>query len=295
MDDSLRNKLLADLQKSGFGAEMKAADAFLHAGWQVSPASTYLDLDEGKLRSVDFAAVLLKRRQREHIEIDVEYHLSVEVKKSEKPWIAFRRPSRETPGGYSEGWANPYVAVLPFRLSALSDVLTSTSLPAALGWYAHGLHESFKNPDQPSRWYSAFVTACKAAHDYTKHECFKQEYMEHFDYPFLVLSNPVVVLDGLLFTAELTPSGEVALEEQHIVPFRFDFGSGHYEPREFRIDVVCLRGLRDYLTHLDARAQAVFEEIEKTYDAGSEHDAAQDGEFAGAPSPPVRAPFEEKR
>ena len=87
-----------------------------------------------------------------------------EVKKSEKPWVVFKN----YPKKYFDScaWNNiiDYIN-LPCKPIHLSNSLAEHSLIKLNGWEGTGIHEAFKNPDQPSRWYGAFLSAIKAATD----------------------------------------------------------------------------------------------------------------------------------
>ena len=259
MNPQLYKRVHDDILTSGFGSEMKAISTFLAAGWGVNPAPAYVDADEGKTRSVDLSASKVMHDYPPNKQYYFQYHLLVEVKKSATPWVAFTQPLRKPPYRYYEGWVNPYVATGPFALSDLADVLSQTSLPILQGITAHSAHESFKKPDQPSRWYPAFITACKACTAYTKHEAFDKKYMDSINYPFLILVNPVVILDGTLLSAEIDSTGTISITERTMVPFTFEYGSIKYDNSDYRVDLVTLAGLNEYIEHQNKRFLAIYE------------------------------------
>ena len=259
MNPQLYKRVHDDILTSGFGSEMKAISTFLAAGWSVNPAPAYIDADEGKTRSVDLSASKVMHDYPPNKQYYFQYQLLVEVKKSATPWVAFTQPLKQSPYRYYEGWTNPYVARGPVTLTDLADVLSQTSIPLSQGFIAHSAHESFKKPDHPSRWYPAFITACKACVAYTKHEAFEMKYMNSITYPFLILVNPVVILDGILLSADIDSSGTISIKERTMVPFTFEYGSNKYDSSDYRVDLVTLAGLDNYIEHQNNRIQAIFE------------------------------------
>src|SRR5437868_13854532 len=103
MTKDLRERLEKDLEKSGFAAEMRAIDAIRSEGWGTSGSGTYVDLDLKVTRSVDVKAYRVIRDSK--IEVALEYEIFGEVKKTERPWIVFRR-EEEHPLG--DGWHHQY-------------------------------------------------------------------------------------------------------------------------------------------------------------------------------------------
>ncbi|MFZ1074356.1 MAG: hypothetical protein WAO21_13095 [Verrucomicrobiia bacterium] len=261
MDDSLKSKLAADIDKSGFGSEMRAIRVFLAKGWGCYGAQAYFDRDEGKTREIDISAHYSAEKSSK---VTLEYMVKAEVKKTERPWIVFRH---QDDGEYEgDSWVNPYVkAGIPFNTSMLSPVLAETSPRKKVGWMARSIHEAFKDPNQPSRWYSAFASTCKACEDYIGHDFFSGGYMKMAfkDVSYLTMCNPVIILDGLLVSARLTDKGETQLDEIEYAPFEFDFRSAKYERGGYRVDLVTLKYLHSYLDLCASRANHLAEKIQE--------------------------------
>lgn len=152
---------------------------------------------------------------------------------------------------------------LPVERSQLADVLSQDSLISTNGWKASGIHEAFKKPNDMSTWYSAFVTACKAAE--SAHEAAvaaSEPYLEarsnevYFDF-----IKPIVVLDGVLVAAEVDDSGDLALTEIDSAAFRFEYRSESYQRHHYCLDLITLRGLPDYLDLMVRRMKRVFDAL----------------------------------
>jgi hypothetical protein len=250
LNDELAVKLLADLEKSGMHSELVARNVIVNKGWMLDGTSTYFDRDEGKSREFDVAARRpVNLYHRDDVIVISFFHLFAEVKKSERPWIVFKR--RPPHWSRSCAWNNLTSACnLPCKPSALTRYLQKHSLIRVNGWEGIGIHEAFKKPDQPSRWYSAFVSACKAA-DWYRHRYGAKERTQTAN----VLENPteffflqpLVILDGQLVSAELSPEGKILLEEVTSAAFKFGYQTDAYEKGGYRVDLVTLTGLPDYL------------------------------------------------
>jgi hypothetical protein len=109
MDADLHKKLLQDLEKSGFAAEMQTIRAIRNAGWNSSGSGIYFDRDQSITRAIDVTAFKAIHNSRVGAGgIHFEYHLFIEVKKTERPWVVFRHTEPENV--YGDTWDNPYLS-----------------------------------------------------------------------------------------------------------------------------------------------------------------------------------------
>lgn len=56
MDEEFQNRVIRDLEESGFGSEMKAIRKFLAHQWNCKSGGGWFDRDEQKIREVDLEA-----------------------------------------------------------------------------------------------------------------------------------------------------------------------------------------------------------------------------------------------
>lgn len=251
MNEELKTRLAADIQKSGFGSEMKALQLIKKAGWQATGSVHYLDLDTGATRESDIEAHYACAEASDD-ERTLHYQsflsLSIEVKKSERPWIVFKEVPNYPFELYGGGSELMFADGLRSTKAGLRHTIGETSLALISGWYGNGMHEAFKSPDQPSRWYSAFVSVCKAAeHELKKNSWAIDEKKPIDHHPYLWFSRPVVVLDGSLVSAKLDENDELLLEEERWCSVKFAYNSPHYRRSKYFVDVVTLDALEDFL------------------------------------------------
>lgn len=266
MDIQFFNKLKEDLEKSGLASELKVRNILSKRGWSISGGAAYLDKDEGKSREIDIvSSCSAPVTKGEKCIVYNFFRLYAEVKKSEKPWIVFKH----YPPQYLDScaWDNIINAInLPCHPAILSTSLQSCSLIKVNGWQGTGIHEAFKNPDQPSRWYSAFLSAIKAATDYN--EEYRTDGEKQTDNIIenpveITFNQPLVVLDGILVSAELSENNDIILEEVKSAAFKFNYKTEYYNQSPYRVDVVTIDGLNDYLDIVEKRQVSLNEAIIK--------------------------------
>jgi transposase-like protein len=139
-----------------------------------------------------------QERRNDGTAVRVVARLLGQVKKSEKPWIVFvdRAQSR-----FEDGLENLLRVTVEETRWMVGAVLREHSPTLQNGRVASGIHEAFKKPTDASRWYSAFVSVCKACE--TAHEMTAGTGTD----VIAQLVKPVVVLDGLLVEAFLARRG----------------------------------------------------------------------------------------
>lgn len=271
MSDSedLISQIKNDLEKSGFGSEMKAIRTFLDCGWNCSGGPSYIDRDHNQSREFDVLGHYhLSHRLESGHNVRVLTDITAEVKKSDRPWVVFKHvPNSED--DLFHGWTEVpnHSESLPLERAEYTDVFDDWSLTNQLGWKGYAVHESFKSPDQPSRWYAAAVTACKAAeHQIDSQYGHPHEFDEisrniQKDPPLLNLAQPLVILDGLLFVAEIGAGGELKIERAEMTSVDFHFSSPAYSSETYRIPIVRLGALPTYLNLVGQRTEAFLKAI----------------------------------
>jgi hypothetical protein len=266
MNEELRKKVIADLDKTGFGSEMRAIKVFSQNRWMTSGASSYYDLDSNVTREIDIKAHISKRETLDNgKKVDCFYQIVAEVKKTTYPWIVFKSHINWD-FELVDAWQNLIFHVnLPGEPAAFVKSISDPSLPATLGWKGSVIHEGFKEPTAPSRWYPAFLAACKAAEATLEANSWpvnaKDNESKSSIHLFFV--KPLVIFDGILISAELTDTGEVLINEIDTAPFHFSYQSSHYNRSHYSVDLVKLSALNDYLQLSNSRLDSIFESIKQ--------------------------------
>lgn len=278
MEDFLK-KVSEDLDNSGFISEMRAIQIFLRNGWRCSGNASYYDKDEGKNREIDLEAYLWKRRDISDGRSMVSFFYIIgEVKKTDKPWVIFKEELNHS----LDAWNNLAYSNMPSQLNReIANAMSKDSLKTKLGWRGYGIHESFKNPNQPSRWYSAFVSVCKASKHVLEsnfqvensldNDTEEEELIEVKDNISFHFVQPIVILDGILLSAALDETGNIKISEIDSAPMEFTYRSDHYYDMDFftgrpteksyRVDVVCLKALADYINLCKQRQVSIVDAI----------------------------------
>lgn len=262
MEEELLNKIKKDLEKSGLGSELKASKIFEDNGWRIFSGKSYFDKDEEKSREIDINAyyglALRHKDNEDEIIFHNDIHICAEVKKSEKPWVFFKN-SKNYPHVFH--WCELYEYNLlnkndEYRLE-LEHYLTSEEKNKFISEnVGYGIHEAFKNPNDTSRWYGACLTAIKSI--LAEYEENIEMSSENFYKLFRIYSlyKPIIILDAKLISAELVDN-EISLEYINYGTLEIDFGTKNYKHKKYRVDVVTLEGLNNYLKLLNERQKII--------------------------------------
>jgi hypothetical protein len=280
MNEELRQKLIKDLDKSGFASEMRVLKIFHSRNWNAQSGQGYFDKDESITREIDISAyssVWLKHGEKAYASIF--FHIIAEIKKTEQPWIVFQHRLEHRWKGCA--WNNIIFSVnLPDEPYELADYITKTSLIQVRGWLGSGIHQAFKDPAMPSRWYQAFTSVCKACEDTyeleqgsgwrSSSDVVTSNVLENMtEFSFF---QPLVILDGILVAAKLSDSGEIQLEEVSSVPFQFEFRTKNYHCSHYRVDLVTVDGLEEYLTLAKQRQRDIADGLQELASSHLEED-----------------------
>jgi len=84
----LEERIIKDMQKTGFPLEIAAGTLFSEKGWKVSHQVLFYDEDERKSRKIDFLAHRAVAKSFRSFK-GLLYDIVVECKKSDKPWIFY--------------------------------------------------------------------------------------------------------------------------------------------------------------------------------------------------------------
>jgi hypothetical protein len=247
----LEKKIVADLKKSGFGSELLAVEIFAEKGWRTFAGSAYLDDSEGKFREIDIQATYSYFTERfSPVDFSLEFSITADVKRSEKPWVVLRRAISTSMERLDIGFdfiMGSFLSInnLPDSLGNYKDELFRYSVGDRLGWVGHGIHESFKEPSSKSQWYSAFSSMCKATDNNLAE--WQNAYVHRTGF-LCQFAQPLLILDGYLYSTWINSSREIELEPINEATVRFPYRSKNFNRSDsIHVDIVTLSHLGEYL------------------------------------------------
>ncbi|WP_300978713.1 hypothetical protein [Flavobacterium sp.] len=256
--EELKKKILNDIKKSGFLAEMKANQILVKSGWQnTHNASTFLDKDMEKSREIDITTYKNKNDKEKNISLGI--HLIIEVKKSDKPWIIFCQ-DRNAPINRGLGWGILNFADNVNRQNLQYNDINLKNRHSNSLMFGTSYYEAFKEPSESSQVYSALMTSCKASVfkkkqnsweiEDKKYDPNKNHHVEFF--------LPIVVLEGLLFQSTLNEIGEIQLNQVNYAPIKLNYSSKNYKESTFYPEIVTMDGLQEHLEKIDEWFDSLF-------------------------------------
>lgn len=260
--NDLLKRISDDLKKSGFASEMKALKAFSDSGWETSGIASYYDKDTDKTREFDLLAHhYLGQSVGESCDASSFYQIVGEVKKTNKPWVVFKEEPKDS-WELEEGFSS-----LVFKdginrgkpITQFSEAMSKSGIGYKNGWVGRGIHEAFKNPDQPSRWYPSLIGIAKAGeHELNANSWEIKKEREKPHPPYVYFVKPIVVVDGSLMAASVDENAEIYVEEVSFATVKFEFNTKNYTRRHYMIDLVQVDSLKKYINISEARHEKMF-------------------------------------
>jgi len=248
MDESLRDKLLKDINKTGYPIELQVGDIFSRDGWNVEYNRYYLDREEQKGKEIDISAYTAKSEKSGEQNISmVSLHIICEVKKSsEKPWVIFSTKRQFVEG---VGWARLHYSqgvgpdILPYDRIERSSSLDEFSR------FGRSYYEGFKQSSDHSQIFKALISSIKASEDCLAktQEAFRRSDQLDEQDKLVGFIEPMIVLDGLLYECYLSEKGELELDEIGYIPISCGYISSEYVRRDHLVDVVTIKELPNLL------------------------------------------------
>jgi hypothetical protein len=266
----LHDKILLDIEKTGFLQELKVGSTLIKNGWSTRHGETYHDRDLQKSREIDIVAT--KVRHSEKAKFHLEFSLVIDVKKMEKrPWVIFTvnkkwrglgwRILHNGDNNYSKHDMDFFSGILDSRALEINNF---KNLKTRFGI---AFHEAFKNPDEGSKAYESLIGVSKAAWHYN--ESHGPEEIIEFDKKKDVevyIYIPLVILEGKLFDVNLGEEGEVILSEENFIQVQMNYSSPNYTKRdiEFFPDLITTSHLNEYLQKTEKWMDGMFEYFEES-------------------------------
>lgn len=256
MSDDLYDRILLEINKTGFPLELRTAEVLKSRGYSVAHSLFYIDEDEGKPREVDLRALKMHEIKLDNRTFIVRHWLLVECKKTaDKHWVFF---------GSEKGVYDPDHYLVPNTpdlgrfihytdYAKIKEVHPFNNYPVRCRSY----FEIGKNNQSNEMIYKALTTATKAS-IYTMKKHGDATYDISFYYP-------IVVYDGRLFQAVIE-NDDTKLDEVDSVLVSFLYEPTSYKSVEFAIPVLKLKELDKFLIGLNNTLDVTGQIIEKDID-----------------------------
>ena len=248
MSKSLEEKILEDIEKTGFIVELEIMSKFLNREWDVTHSSTFEDYDLKISREIDLIA-------KESVfdfggKVRVEIHLVIEIKKdSKRPWVILSS-NQEGRLNNHLGWnllsvRSSYLEIISksgvptgeFKDKLDSKVLTESDFFSTTKNLGRAFHEAFKGPTDKSKIYESLISVSKASfYEYQKiRKRNNEDYKSGLDseHQLIDLIIPVVVLEGSLYEVNLTQERKRILNKIDFITTKFNYSSPNYVSEEF--------------------------------------------------------------
>lgn len=266
---SIKQRILEDLEKTGFPTELRAGQIFAEAGRELLYNVYYIDEDENKGREIDIIATCLAAC--DYAQLYLCQYFICSVKKSKKPWIIFSNDI----GEYGDpGWHRLYLDDGINRDILSADELGEKSTISGFKRFGNAYNVAFH--DSNKEIYDALCSSVKASESFRKlHQKWDAEEMNNMretsTFKSLFLFEPLVILDGQLYEAYLDSNNKLAVKRIHHIPVCFGYVSLSYkhadEFSDYYVEIVTLDELAN-LVHkkdiwLDGIAKSISGNTEK--------------------------------
>ena len=264
MDEELKNKIIADITKTGFPSELKVASSLRSAHWTCEQNLTYNDFEAGRSREIDLKARKYFNRKGEKFSCAI--NLIIEVKKSSRPWVIFT--INNSPSYFD--FKGPGYGIIHSRKNISFSDLAAKDLmhdfPRNLtNIIGTNFYEAFKSPDEPSKIYEALMSSIKA----TFFQAFKSNGLLNEPKQTIITADillqqtpdkhrhievyiPVVIVDGVLCTSTLSEDQTIELTETFYVPVQMSHSVSPYDTYYlYHPEVISLNYIPNFLKSLD--------------------------------------------
>jgi hypothetical protein len=252
MSQSLEEKIIAELKKSGYPLEIKVTLALGSKGWNVLNQEGYIDVETNKWRTIDILA-------SESIELSKSIYkrlhlsLAIECKKiSGKPWVFYLRDKK------SLGIFEPFASLELIKLESKPSInpLHLEKLADCFHYYSPDFskaavisYEPFQKTEK-SVILEAKTQVIKFLSYYR--ERIRNFFLQEEDINLISIIYPLIIVDGDLFEVEFedeTPKLIRSNYIQYLTSFRTPSSENHV------IDIMKIDFLKEYLDIVEEKAR----------------------------------------
>jgi hypothetical protein len=268
---TLEEKILEDIKKSGFPAEIEIT-AHLDKEWMVYSGPLFFDAEHEKEREIDIHAVLVDYSFSKEFpklgigkECKAISHLVIEVKKSEnKPIVFFRDGDNQAHRLPTATFKSNHPRFHELALKSLGIYGVSGYLyDEGEDLEALGLKHRYMDIPLHRTFYTAFAgTQPSAVYEAVKQSSKALEFIKTRygtggkEGKVLHIFVPVIVIDGEIWSASLNSDGKMSIiQKEHLLLRQnqlIEYAPGNQQEEERIYDVVTRAGFPAFLKELEA-------------------------------------------
>jgi hypothetical protein len=273
---SLEEKIIEELERTGYPTEIVAASLMQRRGWYVGHNPSYLDDADQRSREYDIYAYRAWDASVDRRKYTVGVYLLAECKKSEKPWVFFTTPEPHLHMHLASLIKSRHTApwILWTARAADPPLLSDDDLKQRHHYFraterARTYHEPFKSQaasGQAQMIYAAVFSAIKAVLFHSRQAAFDG---------FLGLYYPVIIFSGDMFEARVDDAKNISINSTEYVQLAHHYiipesGGMRMEERqqEFVVDVVHERYIERYCETIETEHRNIASIIQKAIGDG---------------------------
>lgn len=260
MSNDLLKKIQEEIEKSGYPTELITNKKFQSKFWETTENAYYIDRDENKGREIDLKAY--KNKISDDLKkIYVWSKLSVEIKKSEKPWVIFTSDKKRfDTGGY--GLLN-HKNNVDRKLVSYREIMKEH--PSS-SFKRLGRSECIPFTKGSPQIFDSLLSSVKSCiEDYSADSDHKEAHDENsFD---VVFYSPLIVTNSRLFESYLEDDGKITIDEAEHIVYSFNYASPNYKSKQYLVDIVTLSGLDNYLEKQNVWIESMFNILKTKIDS----------------------------
>lgn len=247
MSENLVPKIIKEIEKTGFPLELRISDFLRSRDYIVEHGISYLDKDEGKGREIDLVARRFVAEQYQRKRYFIDNILTIECKKSDKPWVVFSSPvvgddlnlfRLEVSEGLTDNEQN-------WSLEKTSQIIdTLLEFHPLFNQVRRGRNYfiPFAGFEANEMIFKALTTSTKAALALQERPSLRGNRVTFY--------YPIIVFQGKLFEAYLQ-NGEIQVVEAQYVAVDFSYRSNKYAPTNVVIPIITESAFGDFLSSLE--------------------------------------------
>jgi len=254
MSEDYIKKLKAKILKTGFPTELEIGKIFSNKSWDVEHGTYFIDKDDKKGREIDLITELIFQHEetgKQYTEFTFRFVVEIKNEK-DKPWIIFT--TETTPFEKSIYSIHTDKIYNNFNKKTLNKSFKTHNIDLA-NRLGRSFTEGFSTGKD--KIYSSLCNTIKAF-NYSLENTDNDKSTDSL----LTYVEPLIVVNGQLFEANLNAEYELVVEMVNHLQFRFNYMSEHYKRRTngYIVNIVTKDYLADYLELRGQQFGRIFEE-----------------------------------